>query len=55
MQKNRRYIEINGIVEVSPDIDGDTFTDMFLGWIESNGWYFGSGIGEVNEEGEPIG
>jgi len=50
---NCRLIEINGIAEVHPRISSDDFTDRFLRFIESHGWFFGGGIGEVTDKGGP--
>lgn len=43
----RKEIEIQGCVEVSPDIDVDAFTEEFIKWIESKGWSFGGGFSEI--------
>ncbi len=38
-------ILIEGCVDVRENpISADEFTDKFIHWIESNGWYFGGGI-----------
>ena len=43
----RKEIEIQGCVEVSPEIDIDHFTDEFIKWVESKGWSFGGGFSEI--------
>ena len=43
----RKEIEICGCVEVPPDMTVDGFTDAFIEWIESKGWYFGGGFQEI--------
>lgn len=42
-------IEIKGCVEVPGDVTVDEFTDNFIDFLESNGWYFGGGINVYNE------
>ena len=43
----RKEIEINGCIEISPEITLNEFYDTFIEWIESKGWYFGGGINEI--------
>lgn len=43
----RKEIEIQGCVEISPEIDIDHFTDEFMKWVESKGWSFGGGFSEI--------
>ena len=43
----RKEIEINGCVEIPCEISIDAFTDAFIKWIESKGWYFGGGFNEI--------
>ena len=43
----RKEIEIQGCIEVSPEIDIDHFTDEFIKWVESRGWSFGGGFSEI--------
>ena len=59
----RKEFEIQGCIEVPPDVDMDSFTDAFLRWVEANGWYFGGGFREIRdgyyilpsgEKGEPV-
>jgi len=47
---NKRLISIDGIVEVHPAISLNQFTDMFIRFIESQGWFFGGGCDDVTEE-----
>lgn len=35
------------------NVDLDEFVDAFLEWVESNGWHFGGGVRQVDEDGEP--
>lgn len=43
----RKEIEIGGCVEVPPETTMDEFTDAFISFIESKGWYFGGGFREI--------
>ena len=43
----RKEIEINGCVEIPKELTMDAFTDAFIEWIESKGWYFGGGFNEI--------
>ena len=43
----RKEIEINGCIEIPPEMTTDEFTDAFIEWIESKGWYFGGGFREI--------
>lgn len=43
----RKEIEIGGCVEVPPELTIDEFTDAFIAFIESKGWYFGGGFREI--------
>lgn len=45
-----KLIEINGCVEVQPYISVDMFSDRFINFIETNGWFFGGGYQEVEKE-----
>jgi len=47
---NCRLISIDGIAEVHPNISIDQFSDMFIRFIESHGWFFGSGYKDVTDE-----
>jgi hypothetical protein len=48
----QKGIEISGsIYAENGEIDHDEFTDKFIDFIESNGWYFGGGTKQVDEEG----
>ena len=42
-----KEIEIGGCVEVPSDLTIDEFTDIFIAFIESRGWYFGGGFREI--------
>lgn len=43
----RKEIEINGCIEIPPEMTSGEFTDTFIEWIESKGWYFGGGFREI--------
>ena len=43
----RKEIEINGCVEIPPEMTADEFARVFLEFIESKGWYFGGGFREI--------
>lgn len=43
----RKEIEINGCIEIPPEMTMDEFEDAFLALIESKGWYFGGGFNEI--------
>ena len=43
----RKVIEINGCIEIPPEMTMDDFTNVFLELIESKGWYFGGGFNEI--------
>ena len=42
-----KEIEIAGCVEVPMKMTLDEFTDLFIEFIESRGWYFGGGFREI--------
>ena len=43
----RKEIEINGCVEIPPEMTMDEFCTAFIELIESKGWYFGGGLQEI--------
>ena len=43
----RKEIEINGCIEIPPEMTVDEFYDAFIELIESRGWYFGGGFREI--------
>ena len=43
----RKEIEINGCIEIPPEMTMDAFADAFLELIESKGWFFGGGFNEI--------
>ena len=49
-----RYIEINGVVELPDKVDHDQFWNEFIDFLEDNGYYFGGGTKEIDEEGNPV-
>lgn len=48
--KNTNFIRIDGVVEVPPEVDTDIFSQQFINWIESLGYYFGGGISPANDD-----
>jgi len=47
-----RLIEIGGVAEINPNVSSDQFTDMFIRFIESHGWFFGGGFKDITQEEE---
>lgn len=43
----RKEIEINGCLEIPPNMTIDEFTDIFIMFVESKGWYFGGAFKEI--------
>lgn len=43
----RKEIEINGCIEISPEMTLDEFENEFIKWVESKGWFFGGGFREI--------
>ena len=43
----RKEIEINGCIEIPPEMSADEFVDAFIELIESKGWHFGGGFREI--------
>lgn len=43
----RKEFEIQGYVEVPTDLSEEEFWNKFIGFIESNNWFFGGGINEI--------
>ena len=43
----RKEIEINGCVELPPEMTMDNFVDAFIKFIEANDWSFGGGFNEI--------
>ena len=43
----RKEFEINGCIEVPPEMTADEFMDTFIELIESKGWVFGGGFREI--------
>ena len=46
----RKEIEINGCIEIQPEMTMDEFTSAFIELIESKGWYFGGGFQEIIDD-----
>ena len=47
---NYRLISLDGIVEVHNNITVDHFSNVFIQFIESHGWFFGGGYSDVTDE-----
>jgi uncharacterized protein YggL (DUF469 family) len=47
-------MKIEGIIELRDDEEIDRVADKFIDFIEENGWFFGGGYKEVDEEGNAI-
>lgn len=43
----RKEIEIHGCIEIPPEMTIDEFTEEFIEFIESKGWFFGGGLQEI--------
>ena len=43
----RKEIEINGCIEIPPEMTLDEFENGFIKWVESKGWFFGGGFREI--------
>ena len=43
----RKEIEINGCIEIPPEMTMDEFCDAFIEWVDSKGWLFGGGFREI--------
>ncbi len=46
----RKVFEINGCIEVPPDVTEDEFSDAFFEFLESKGWFFGGGMVEIQDD-----
>lgn len=54
-KKKQLGIEIGGCVFAdNGDIDLDDFLDKFIAFVESNGWHYGGGTNQVDEDGNNI-
>jgi hypothetical protein len=56
-KKNQIGVLIDGCVfanDRNRNVDLDAFLDAFLEWVELNGWHFGGGVRQVDEDGEPV-
>lgn len=45
----RKEFEIQGCIEVPPEVTEAEFWNAFIGFIESRGWSFGGGIQEIQD------
>lgn len=44
-----KEFEINGCIAVPNEITEDKFYDIFINFVESQGWSFGGGIQEIQD------
>lgn len=49
MNKETREIEINGVVEVPKELSHEEFFRKFIEFIESQGWSFGGGMTDEDD------
>lgn len=47
-----KEVVINGCVSLPEYVSVDAFVDSFINWIEYNGWSFGGGIYDYEDEAE---
>ena len=45
----RKEFEIQGCIEVPPEVTEDEFWNAFIEFVESKGWAFGGGIQEIQD------
>jgi len=45
-------IELNMFIETKVSLD--TFSDLFIDWVESHGWLCGGGMTALDEEGNEM-
>ena len=45
----RKEFEIQGCIEVPPEVTEDEFWNAFIEFVESKGWPFGGGIQEIQD------
>ena len=43
----QKEIQIDGCIEIPPEMSLDAFMELFLELIESKGWLFGGGFHEI--------
>lgn len=58
MEKKKQLgIHIEGSIfaeDEHVDIDHDVFLDKFIEFVEANGWMFGGGSQQIDEDGNPV-
>ena len=42
-----KEIEINGCIEIPPELSYDDFWKIFIDFVEANNWAFGGGMKEI--------
>lgn len=48
--KEERVIKIDGCVSIQSFLSQDEFLDRFMGFVETNGWFFGGGIEDITDK-----
>lgn len=46
----RKQFEINGCIEVQPEVSADEFLETFIEFVESKSWFFGGVINEIQDD-----
>ena len=49
-----RTLELAFAVNCPDGIDADTLADLFVEFVENNGWSCGGGVRELDEDGNPV-
>jgi len=52
--KNKKYIWLDGILEIDKSFTEEKVIDLFIQWVESQGFSYGGSVCEVDNEGQPI-
>lgn len=51
----KKGVEIKGVIFATEgDVHHDLFIDKFIEFVEANGWEFGGGSKQIDEEGNAI-
>lgn len=46
----RKLFDIDGTIEVQPEVTEEEFMDRFLGFVEANGWSFGGWTAQIIDD-----
>lgn len=49
-----KYFDISGVIETPDNVTFDQINNEFIEFIESKGYSFGGGFGEIDEDGNEI-